>query len=178
MSFWNEGKNMFSSKDCLKGINFALGQKLSYGVLQMPKVITQLSSTDQWSPPWMICLLALPSSFNVTRIHPRASKEALISQRSATISLRQTDLILRIRENNPSILIILITSVQVADGRPSAKSWNLPSIVNFQPRASRYSITIRMWGVSSFDHIAIVTLIYSDARAVTSNMNRYTNGGG
>ena len=88
---------MSSSKDCLKSINFAYGQKLSSGVLQMPGVITQLSPTDQWSSPeapalqvsimrrlqmasspWMICLPDLLSSFNVTRIHPRASIEALL----------------------------------------------------------------------------------------------------
>jgi hypothetical protein len=112
---------MLSSKACLK----APRQTLSSGIFQMPGVITQLSPADQRPSPEaptlrisimrrpqvassveMMCLSDLLSSCNVTLIHPRVSIAALLPQRRATTSFRQTDLILSIRENNPSILTI------------------------------------------------------------------------
>jgi len=122
MSYWNEGKCMLSSKDCLKSINFAPGQKLSSGILQMPGVITQLSPTDQWpspeapalqisvmrplqmaSSPGMICLPDLLSSFNVTRIHPRASIEALLLQRSAITSFDHVAIVILIHSDESAV---------------------------------------------------------------------------
>ena len=92
MRYWNEDKFMLSSEDCIKSVNFALGQKLSSGMLQMPGVSTHISPTDQWpspevpalqvsvirplqmaSSPGIKCIPDLLLSFNVTCIHSKVS---------------------------------------------------------------------------------------------------------